>query len=160
MKIYIIGNVGSGKTTLAKKLSKELNIKHYELDDLVWNNSERRTDVEIKKLFNKIINKDSWIIEDGGRDIFKDGIKKSDIILYLDIPNYLVRISILKRWIKQILKIEKSDYKPTIKMLKKMYKWCNSNIKNKDEYLYNLKKESKKLIIIKNIKLFNFKELL
>ena len=41
-KIYIVGNVGSGKTTFANKLSKALNIKNYELDSLVWNNKSIR----------------------------------------------------------------------------------------------------------------------
>ena len=35
-KIYIIGPVGSGKTTLAKKLAHKLNIKYYELDKVAW----------------------------------------------------------------------------------------------------------------------------
>ena len=34
-KIYIIGPVGSGKTTLAKCLSKKYNIPYYELDKVV-----------------------------------------------------------------------------------------------------------------------------
>ena len=36
MKIYIIGPVGSGKTTLSKHLSKKYKIKRYELDKVVW----------------------------------------------------------------------------------------------------------------------------
>ncbi len=34
MKIFIIGGPGSRKTYLAKKLSKELGIRHYDLDEL------------------------------------------------------------------------------------------------------------------------------
>ena len=52
MKIYIIGPCGSGKTTLAKELSKKLSIKNYELDKIVWNDSAgniRRTDKEINE---------------------------------------------------------------------------------------------------------------
>ncbi|ANU10991.1 hypothetical protein A1A1_07924 [Planococcus antarcticus DSM 14505] len=36
MKIYIIGSVGSGKTTLARKLSALLEIPHFETDNFVW----------------------------------------------------------------------------------------------------------------------------
>lgn len=35
-KIYIIGPVGSCKTTLSELLSKKYNIKKYELDKVVW----------------------------------------------------------------------------------------------------------------------------
>ena len=35
MKILIIGIVASGKTTLAKKLSRKTNIEYYEIDSIV-----------------------------------------------------------------------------------------------------------------------------
>lgn len=41
MKIHIIGGSGSGKTYLAKKLSAELNIAHYDLDDIQWDNNAK-----------------------------------------------------------------------------------------------------------------------
>ena len=38
MKIHIVGGPGSGKTFLAEKLSRELGIPHYDLDDIQWAN--------------------------------------------------------------------------------------------------------------------------
>ena len=38
MKIHIVGGPGSGKTYLARKLSRELGILHYDLDDVQWAN--------------------------------------------------------------------------------------------------------------------------
>lgn len=37
MKIYIVGSVGSGKTTLARKVAAELQVPHFETDNFVWN---------------------------------------------------------------------------------------------------------------------------
>lgn len=86
MKIYIIGPPGSGKTTLAKWLSRKNNIESFELDLLVFddeNGHVRRSEKEISKLFDKIFEKESWIIEDIGRSKFKKGIELSDRIYYL-----------------------------------------------------------------------------
>ena len=54
-KIYIIGPVGSGKTTLARFLSNKYHIDYYELDKVVFdddNGNVKRTDEEISKIFN------------------------------------------------------------------------------------------------------------
>ena len=85
-KIYIIGPVGSGKTTLGKKLAKDLNIKHYELDQITWKYNPygadwRRSDEEILAIFNSIITKNDWIIENVGKKIYSSAYKVADIIL-------------------------------------------------------------------------------
>ena len=83
LKIYIIGPPASGKTTLSIILSKRYNVKSYELDCIVWddNNNHIKRDGEIiKKIFNDILFKDSFIIEDVGRSIFIKGLKKCDKI--------------------------------------------------------------------------------
>lgn len=122
-RIYIIGPVGSGKTTLSKRLSKKLNIKNYELDKIVWdddNGNIKRTDDEISKLFNEIINNKAWIIEDVGRKKFIEGIKKSDITYYIDLPKTTIYKRCIIRWVKQKLGKEKYNYKPTLKSLIEM----------------------------------------
>ena len=71
-RIYIIGPIGSGKTTFSKKLSLKYNIERYELDNISWDDENghiKRNNEEITKLFGKILKKESWIIEDIGRDI-------------------------------------------------------------------------------------------
>ena len=51
MKVLIIGIVASGKTTLARRLSKETNIKNYEIDLIVHDdkNKRKRTNKEQTK---------------------------------------------------------------------------------------------------------------
>ena len=151
-KIYIIGPVGSGKTTLAKMLSEKYDINRYELDRIVWNDEEhiKREEIEIKELFNKIISKKSWIIEDVGRKIFVDGMKKADITYYIDLPKYTIYKRCIIRWIKQKIGKEKYNYKPTLKGLFEMLKWAKKDIKNKEEKITIIKNNSKKYLILKN----------
>lgn len=151
-RIYIIGPVGSGKTTLSKILSKKLNIKKYELDKIVWdddNGNIKRTDDEINKLFNEIINNKSWIIEDVGRKKFIEGIKKSDITYYIDLPKITIYKRCITRWLKQKLGKEKYNYNPTLKSLIEILNWAKQDIKNKNEKIERIKNNSKNYKILK-----------
>lgn len=151
-KIYIIGPCGSGKTALSKKLSKKLNIKSYELDKIVWdddNGNIKRTPEEITKLFNYIISKDSWIIEDVGRKIFNNGIKEADIVYYIDLKPQILYIRIISRWIKQILRLEKYNYKPTLKSLLQLFRWVKNDIEKKEIYIEYIKNNSKEFKLLR-----------
>lgn len=66
MKILIVGTVGTGKTTLAKKLSKQYKIEYYEIDLIVHddeNNGRKRTIDEQSDIIKKINKNEDWIIE-------------------------------------------------------------------------------------------------
>lgn len=149
-KIYIIGPVGSGKTTLAKKLSNELKIKYYELDNVVWQYNEsgdiKRDKTEIDSLFKGIIQQDNWIIEDVGRGRFKDAVCIADAVIYIKLPRILLYNRIAFRCIKQRLKIEQTRYIPDFKMLKQMFVWVNNDLK--EDKIDSLERLSKKLIIL------------
>ena len=148
-KIYIIGPVASGKTTLARKLSKKLNIKMYELDKIVWDDARgvKRSDEEIVLLFANILNKNLWIIEDVGRNKFREGIKVADIVYYINLSKICLYKRVILRWIKQMLKIEDSNYKQSLKTLEDNLRWVNDDIKNK-EVKINYCKENAKLFKI------------
>mgnify|MGYP004656746365 FL=1 len=150
MKILIVGTVGTGKTTLAKKLSKDYNIKYYEIDSIVHDDRQngRKREEEEQNVIVKNINKnENWIIEGVLRKNLQYLLELADKIIYLDVPKYKRNIRILKRYIKQKLKLEKSNYKPDIKMLKMMFKWSNDFEKSKKELENLLIKYKNKLEI-------------
>lgn len=150
MKILILGTVGTGKTTLAKKLSKDYNIKYYEIDSIVHDDRQngRKREEEEQNVIIKNINKnENWIIEGVLRKNLQYLLELADKIIYLDVPKYKRNIRILKRYIKQKLKLEKSNYKPDIKMLKMMFKWSNDFEKNKNKLENLLLKYKNKLEI-------------
>lgn len=151
MKILIIGTVGTGKTTLARKLSKEYNIKYYEVDSIVHddsNNGIKRSIEEQDEIIRKIDKENDWIIEGTLRKNLYYLLEMTDKIIYLDIPKRIRNVRIFTRYIKQKFKIEKSNYKPTMEMLKLMYKWSNEHEKDKNELLKHLNIYKEKLEII------------
>lgn len=154
MKILIIGTIASGKTTLAKKLEQKLNIKYYELDSIVHDdeNQVRRTPNEQKEIIQEIDKQKEWIIEGVLRENLNYLLDMCDKIIYLNMPLYIRKIRIFKRFVKQKLGIEKSNYKPTLKMLIQMYKWTTKQENELKERENLLIKYSNKLFKINNTK--------
>ncbi|MEH7380974.1 AAA family ATPase [Bacillus sp. JJ1533] len=127
-RIHIIGSVGSGKTTFVKVLSSKLNISFYELDNVVWIRDEagdiKRTEKEREEYLNTILQSKSWIIEGvHNEEWVSSSFNHADLIIFLD-PSYPTRTyRIIKRFLKQKLRLEHSNYKPTWKIFFKMFKW-------------------------------------
>ncbi|MBR2744417.1 MAG: AAA family ATPase [Clostridia bacterium] len=83
-KIYIIGPVGSGKTTLARALSKKFDIEMHELDKIVWD------DDNYKPTFKGLIQMLGWAkqdlrAKDQKLDFIKSNAKKYEILKKKDI---------------------------------------------------------------------------
>ena len=86
-RIWIIGGSGSGKTYLARKISKILKIKNYELDDIIWDKKytlKRPKALMVKKL-KKITKKEKWIIEGVSSSWIESGIKRADLVILLKV---------------------------------------------------------------------------
>lgn len=147
MRIYIIGPPASGKTTLSKVLSKRYNIERYELDKIVFDdlhNHIRRDDETIKKMFDSIISKDSFIIEDVLRSKFIKGLEKCDKIYYISLKKRDIYNRVIKRWIYQRQGREDYNYPPTLVQLIDMFKVVNSYYKKekqKLDYIYRFKEK-------------------
>ncbi|MFP7255707.1 DNA topology modulation protein FlaR [Terribacillus goriensis] len=127
-KIHIIGSVGSGKTTLAKELSNILSADHHELDNVVWKRSlagdRRRSDKEKREILKSIIDSRAWIIEGVHTDEWiEDSLVKAELIILLD-PAYRIRNSrTIKRFLRQKVRLETSNYTPSFHIFLKMFKW-------------------------------------
>lgn len=155
-KIYIIGPVGSGKTTFSKKLSKKYGIKRYELDKVSWddeNGTGRRSEEEAQKLFNKILDNESWIIEDVGRDKFKRGREEADIIYYIRLSRIKSYYRVTKRWVKQRLGLEVYNQPPNFEQLLYFISTVNSYYSKEKDKINGLKKYQDKLVFVNKKKI-------
>lgn len=157
MKLYIVGSVASGKSTLARRISMKTGIPCHHLDEIVyvedptdsWGDRKRTID-ERDALFAGILAEPHYIMEDAGRDCFIDGMRQADMIVLLEIPLRVRRRRILFRWIKQNLGIEKCIYKPQWAVLKSMFKWAKNYDKGIDGTKARVSLFSDKTIVLHN----------
>ena len=85
-KIIVLGAGGSGKTTLAKKLSKKSGIKVYHLDKEYWLPNWQRPDNEQwKSKIEKLAKQDSWIMDGNYIDTLDIRLSSADLVIMLDI---------------------------------------------------------------------------
>ncbi len=155
MKIYIVGTVGSGKSTLSRKLGDRLNIPVYHLDEVVHQKDEstktgnnKRADDEIERIFQEILKQNSFIIEDCLRERFIPALHQVDKVVYIDLPMKVLKYRVVKRFLKQKLRIEKSAYRPSLQFLKLMFIWLKESPHEKVKDLPNL-------VVLKNKKAVN-----
>ncbi len=102
-KILIVGNGGSGKTTLSNKISKMLNIPILHLDNIYWINGWVHNEMEkFDSITSQFMQSQSWIIEGTPMRGFETRVSHSDTIIFLDFSCAACTFRIMKRSIKNI----------------------------------------------------------
>lgn len=98
-KIMIIGNCGTGKSTLARQLSRILNIPVIHLDKLKFKPGWEEIDNTsfILKVENEMTTKPKWIVDGNYSSSFEKRAEAADTIILLKVPLILSYIRIIKR---------------------------------------------------------------
>ena len=127
-RIHIFGGPGSGKTTLAKKMSEELNIPHYDLDNLRYKEDDvDYTSYEDEKRRSKrlkqIIKKEQWITEGSYTNFAMPCFEKAEKIIILETSIFKTTYRIIKRLLLHKLRIERLPKKQSWKKLPELLKW-------------------------------------
>lgn len=157
-KITICGVPASGKTTLANKIGKTLDIPVYHLDKIFWkDNGVFAPQAEGIEAVSKIFNEPKWII-DGSMPrskTFDMRIAEADTIIFYDLPLWLILWRQTKRFFKYRGKVRpdmggnnKQKYPFTLKDIKYAMSFPTN-----DQYAKILPfKEEKHVVIIKGLK--------
>lgn len=125
MKIRIIGGCGSGKTFIAKQLSKQYGIPHFQTDNLVWNrtNNKKYPEETRDRMLNEILERDSWILEGVHHKWGQKSFTQANFIFIINPTTYIQNWRVIKRFIKTRFNLEERNYTQDLKNLKVMIAW-------------------------------------
>lgn len=139
-KIAIIGAPGTGKTTLANKLSEIFHIEATHIDGLHHlENWQIRDKSERDKMILDVVEKDKWIIDGTYKSTLKLRLELADLIIWLDFSTINQLKGIVSRYLKN-----KGIEKPEIP-------GCKEKM-DKDFFFYVLKyNRTKRNIIVENL---------
>jgi hypothetical protein len=104
-RIYIIGGPGSGKTTLAKRLSQQLAIPCYDMDRVGWEGgfgAQRPLDVRLHDV-HEIVMQTEWIAEGWFSPWTNELCEYAEHIIWLDLPWRIARWRIFTRHMRTSL---------------------------------------------------------
>lgn len=157
-RICIIGGCGTGKTTLAENLGKELKLPVYHIDAIHHLNDWKIRDKEERdKIITEIVNRKKWIIDGTYRSTLQQRLIKSDFIIYLDYSSIAQIKGILGRFIKNHGQ-EKKDIPGCKEQMTWKFFWFTVNWrKNKRKEIIDKinKVDKNKIYIFKNRRQLN-----
>jgi adenylate kinase family enzyme len=107
-RISVVGTIGSGKTTFARKTSQLLDAPHIELDALHWepNWVEAPNDL-FRERVKESLQGDSWVV-DGNYHQVRDIVwGRADTVVWLDYPFTTVIARLARRTLRRIFNHER-----------------------------------------------------
>jgi len=106
-RVVVVGSTGSGKTTLARQLSRLLDVSHTELDSLNWENdwTSAPTDV-FRQRVQDALKGDTWVVDGNYRAVRDLVWPRATVLIWLDYPLRVLIWRLLQRTLKRTLRKE------------------------------------------------------
>jgi adenylate kinase family enzyme len=105
-RIAVVGNSGSGKTTMAREIAARLGCEHVELDGIHhlpnWTPIERD---RMRAIVADHVRADAWVIDGNYRSLVQDLVfARADTVVWLDLPRRVVMMRVIRRTMGRVLR--------------------------------------------------------
>jgi adenylate kinase family enzyme len=101
-RVVVVGATGCGKSTMAERLAKKLDLEYIELDALYWKPGwVGSSDEEFRKKVEKATQAPGWALA-GNYGIVRDIVwPRAEAVVWLDYPFFLILGRLLRRtWVR------------------------------------------------------------
>ena len=125
-KVLIIGCAGSGKTTLAKQLSKIIGLPIIHMDNYYWSdNWGRKSDAEWHDIVNELCQKPKWIMDGNYTKSMPIRFQYATAVIYLDVPRWKCLLRVVMRRFRLIYNKKRDDIPANCneRMNVEFYRW-------------------------------------
>lgn len=97
-RVMIIGQPGSGKTTLARQLGVATRLPVYHMDKIHWKPGwVERDRAEKTQLCAEVHAKPRWVFEGGHSVTWADRLERADTLIWLDVPLWRRLVRVVRR---------------------------------------------------------------
>jgi adenylate kinase family enzyme len=102
-RITVVGNTGSGKTTLARAISAKLGLPHLELDGVFHQPDWRPLDTEeFRRIVSDFTGAEGWVV-DGNYSMVSDIVwSRADTVVWVDPPRHRVMRRLVSRTLRRM----------------------------------------------------------
>jgi adenylate kinase family enzyme len=102
-RISVVGNSGSGKTTVAKAIAAELSLPYLELDGVFHQPNWRPLDTEeFRRIVSEFTVAEGWVV-DGGYSAVSDIVwGRADTVIWVDPPRHRLMRQLVPRTLRRM----------------------------------------------------------
>jgi adenylate kinase family enzyme len=101
-RVVVVGNAGSGKTTLGRAVAEALAVPFVELDSIYHQAGWRRLPVdEFRRQVGDLVAGDGWVLDGNYGDVRELVWARADTVIWFDLPRWTVVRRVLFRTVRR-----------------------------------------------------------